>query len=90
MIMIADVAGFLRELGPMLTAVVLSECGRPLPELGTMKVGEEIDACGYGVDPFCTWWFQEFTRIVMTPVSRPSVMPPNCWGVGRGHVHDGY
>ena len=46
--MIADVAGigFLRELGPMLTAVVLSGyAGASIAaELGTMKVGEEIDA----------------------------------------------
>ena len=56
-IMIADVAGisFLRELGPMLTAVVLSGyAGASIAaELGTMKVGEEIDALrAMAIDPF--------------------------------------
>ena len=64
-IMIADVAGigFLRELGPMLTAVVLSGyAGASIAaELGTMKVGEKSTPCGpWRLILFCTWWFQEF------------------------------
>ena len=53
-IMIADVAGigFLRELGPML--VLSGYAGAAIAaELGTMKVGEEIDALrAMAIDPF--------------------------------------